>query len=191
MILFIHGFASCGLGFKSKTLIEHFGVTQMLTPDLPASPRAAIEYLQALQASRQIDLLIGSSLGGYYATYLNRAKPTPSVLINPATHPANLLSGHLGRHQRWCDGAEFDFNATHLAELAALRRDRLTDQERYLVLLQTGDEVLDYRQAVAFYTGHEVRLIEGGSHRFEHLERHLPEIEQFRLQADPYHAEPT
>jgi predicted esterase YcpF (UPF0227 family) len=147
--------------------------------------------LQALQAGHPIDLLIGSSLGGYYATYLNHAKPIPTVLINPSVHPTELLAGHLGRHQRWCDGAAFEFNADHLAELAALRRDRLTVRERYLVLLQTGDEVLDYRQAAMFYADYEVRLIEGGSHRFERLERHLPEIERFRCRIDPNHAERT
>ncbi len=188
MILFIHGFASCGVGLKSRILIAHFGADQVLTPDLPPSPRAAIAQLRRLLDKHPVDLLIGSSLGGYYATCLNRTEPIATVLINPAVRAAELLADHLGPHRRWCDGTGFEFTAAHLAELARLQRDRLSERERYLVLLQTGDEILDYRRAARFYAGRKVRLIAGGSHRFERLDRHLSEIEQFRNQTFPAHA---
>ena len=187
MILFIHGFAGCGLGSKSQTLIDHFGADDVLTPNLPVSPRAAVARLRTILTARPVDLLVGSSLGGYYATFLNQARPVPSVLINPAVRAAELLAVHLGPQRRWCDGAEFELTADHLDELTELQRDRPGRRERYLVLLQTGDEVLDYRRAADYYAGHEIRMIPGGSHRFDHLERHLPEIERFRRETGPAH----
>jgi predicted esterase YcpF (UPF0227 family) len=180
MILFIHGFASCGLGQKSRLLIEHFGKDQVLTPDLAFAPAAAIAQLEQQLASHPVDLLVGSSLGGYYATWLNRQHNLPTVLINPAVRPWELLAGHLGRHSRWCDGRAFDFTEGHLAQLRALQRDHLRPEERYLVLLQTGDEVLDYRRAADYYRAGELIIETGGNHRFENLADHLPAIDAFR-----------
>lgn len=180
MILFIHGFASCGLGDKSRTLISHFGRRQVLTPDLAFAPAEAAGQLVQLLDNHPIDLLVGSSLGGYYATWLNRERNLPAVLINPAVRPWELLTAHLGRHSRWCDGAAFDFTAQHVEQLRALYRPALRDGERYLVLLQTGDEVLDYRNAAHYYRDAQVVIEAGGNHRFENLADYLPAIETFR-----------
>jgi predicted esterase YcpF (UPF0227 family) len=180
MILFIHGFASCGLGEKSRTLIEHFGRQQVLTPDLAFAPAEAAAQLEGLLAAHPIDLLVGSSLGGYYATWLNRDRNLPAVLINPAVRPWELLAAHLGRHSRWCDGAGFEFTAQHVEQLRALHRPTLRGEERYLVLLQMGDEVLDYRHAAHYYRDTEVVIQAGGNHRFENLVDYLPAITTFR-----------
>ncbi len=179
VILFIHGFASCGLGAKSRQLIRHFGERRVLAPDLPFVPSQAIKALQSLIAKRPIELLVGSSLGGYYATWLNRERPLPTVLINPAVRPWELLQDHLGTQRRWCDGAQFEFTHTHAEQLRHLSRPRLTADERYLVLLQTGDEVLDYRQAARFYADQQVVVQDGGNHRFENLAHYLPAIDDF------------
>lgn len=182
MILFIHGFASCGLGQKSRCLIEHFGRDQVLAPDLPFRPDEAIALLQQLIEKHPVDLLVGSSLGGYYATWLNRADPIPSVLINPSVRPFDLLEGRLGPHQRWCDGMPFDFTLEDAEQLIAMHRPELCAQERYLVLLQTADEVLDYRQAAGYYRDHQLVTEQGGNHRFENLADYLPQITAFRRQ---------
>lgn len=183
MILFIHGFASCGLGDKSRALIRHFGRDAVLTPDLAHDPGAAAAQLEALVAAHDIDLLVGSSLGGHYATWLNRRHCLPAVLMNPAVAPQLLLAAYLGEHRRWCDGAPFRLTRRHLETFAGQVRPRLRPDERYLVLLQAGDELLDYRVAAGYYRGHRVVVQPGGSHRFENLPAYLPQIEAFRRES--------
>lgn len=176
MILFIHGFGSCGWGQKSLALRRHFGVDRLLAPDLPFHPQAAVARLRGILGHYPVRGLVGSSLGGFYATALNATAPLPSVLVNPVVRPHELLAGYLGPQRRWCDEAPFDVGPDDLEALARLGRDRLFAAERYLVLLQQGDEVLDWRDAATFYSGKEVLQIPGGSHRFEDFEQYLPRI---------------
>jgi len=186
MILFIHGFGSCGWGEKSLHLRRHFGLEQVLAPDLPFDPEPAVAHLRAMIARYPIRALVGSSLGGFYATALNAADPLPTVLINPVVSPHKLLSLHLGPQQRWCDGARFEVRNDHLAALTRLQREQLAANERYLVLLQQGDETLDYRQAARYYREKEVLQIAGGSHRFDDFEQQLPRISEWLSQhSDP------
>lgn len=176
MILFIHGFGSCGWGQKSLALRRHFGVDRVLAPDLPFHPEAAVARLRGILDRRPVRGLVGSSLGGFYATALNAAAPRPSVLVNPVVRPHELLAGYLGLQRRWCDGAPFRVGPEQLEVLARLARDRLAAEEHYLVLLQQGDEVLDWRDAAAFYADKDIVQISGGSHRFERFEAYLPRI---------------
>jgi predicted esterase YcpF (UPF0227 family) len=176
MILFIHGFGSCGWGGKSLALRRHFGVDEVIAPDLPVDPADAIAHLEGLVERYPVRALVGSSLGGFYATWLNRHATLPSVLINPAVRPYERLAAHVGRHRRWCDDLPFEIHGDFLDTLLALQRDDLGAAERYLVLLQTGDEVLDYRAAEAYYQGKTLRVIPGGSHRFDDFESELPGI---------------
>jgi len=176
MILFIHGFGSCGWGEKSLLLRRHFGIDRVIAPDLPFRPEAAIAKLRELVERYAVDVLVGSSLGGFYATALNAVRPLPSVLINPVVRPHELLAGHLGPQRRWCDGAPFHVGPESLAALRRLYRPGLEGDERYLVLLQQGDEVLDYRQAAAYYRDKDVIESPGGSHRFDRLGDYLPQI---------------
>jgi predicted esterase YcpF (UPF0227 family) len=176
VILFIHGFGSCGWGAKSLALRRHFGVAELLAPDLPFHPQRAIDHLQGMLERYPIGALVGSSLGGFYATALNAIAPRPTVLINPVIEPHRLLADYLGPQRRWCDDAPFDVGSDSLASLTRLQRRQLAPGERYLVLLQKGDEVLDYRQAAEFYAGKDVVVLPGGSHRFEQLARQMPRI---------------
>ena len=177
MILFIHGFGSCGLGDKSRVLIEHYGRQQVLAPDLFHGPAKTIAELESLLQQYQVELLVGSSLGGYYATWLNGQHGSPSVLINPALSPWKLPGVQPGHHTRWCNGEPFELKQVHLDQLQDYHRPVLSSEERYLVLLQTGDEVLDYRQAAEYYRDKEVVEIAGGSHRFDQFELQLPRID--------------
>jgi len=182
VILFIHGFASCGLGEKSRALGEYFGIKQVLTPNLSHEPETALQQLEQLIEQHPVDLLVGSSLGGYYATWLNRGprQPIPTVLINPAIAPFQQLEDYIGMHQRWCDGEPFSLNRQHIDTFKSLYREQLRENERYLVLLQSNDEVLDYRLAAAYYARKDVIIEQGGSHRFDHFENQLPRITTWR-----------
>lgn len=179
MILYVHGFASCGRGNKSQALARHFGSGRVVAPDLPPRPRDAVAVLEAIKAQESPELIVGSSLGAFYALWLNRALPVPAVLINPALEPWNALASCVGTNHRWCDGSAFRFEAGYLDELRDLRRAAFLPEERYLVLLQTGDEVLDWRLAADRLRRFEVVVEDGGNHRFENLADHLPRIAAF------------
>ncbi len=174
MILFIHGFGSCGWGAKSLLLRRHFGIARLLAPDLPFAPRAAIAHLSTLITRYPVHALIGSSLGGFYATCVNAEQRLPAILINPVVAPHRLLADHTGPQHRWCDDAPFAVGDDYLETLRALHRERLADDEDYLVLLQRGDEVLDYRDAATYYRSKDIIEEAGGSHRFDGLTAHLP-----------------
>ena len=176
MILFIHGFGSCGWGGKSLALRRHFGVRNVIAPDLPFDPQQAAEKIASILRRYPVSAMVGSSLGGFFATWLNRQNPLPTVLINPALRPHDKLGPHLGHHRRWCDAMPFSVTEDFLASLKAMHRNRLAPQERYLVLLQQADEVLDYREAADYYREKHLRLLPGGSHRFDDFNAHLPDI---------------
>jgi len=175
MILWIHGFRSCGLSDKSRALREHFGAERVLTPDLPHRPAEAIALLEDLLRRHPVRALVGASLGGYYATWLKRRHDIPAVLVNPAVAPYLLLEDWLGWH-RDCHDRPFEVTRNTLAQLRALHRERLGDHERYLVLLAKGDEVLDWRIAADYYAGQELIVHPGGDHRFTCFPDYLPRI---------------
>jgi predicted esterase YcpF (UPF0227 family) len=177
-VMFIHGFASCGVGNKSTVLRQWFGTDQVLSPDLPADPDAAIAAADALLQTEDIDLLVGSSLGGYYATWLGSQHGCPAVLINPSIRPYQTLASYIGRQRWWCRDEEFDWTREHLE---ALHRYRVGQAGApCLVLLQSDDEVLDYRHARDYYHEQRVIIEMGGNHRFENLEDYQSLIERFR-----------
>ncbi|MBT8440298.1 MAG: hypothetical protein KJO91_11265 [Gammaproteobacteria bacterium] len=182
-ILFIHGFGSCGKGNKVQALKRHFGERRLITPDLPVSPSQSIQQLQQLIERYQPDATISSSLGSYYATWLNKQYQFPAVLINPAVNAANLLLSYTGTHTHWCTAETFELTRLHIEELRQLYRPSISHDENYLVLLQDKDEVLDYRQAVEYYQGQQVIIEAGGNHRFENLNNYLTTIEAFFVQA--------
>jgi len=181
MILFIHGFASCGLGNKSKLLIEYFGQDQVLTPDLSHTPEIAIEQLNTLCSTNKIDLLVGSSLGGFYATWLSNQHGIASVLINPAVKPYRLLDKHIGIQKNGCNEQTFNFTLKDAEQLSSYEVSQISYPEKTLVLLETADEVLNYQDAENTYKDCHLKIEEGGSHRFESLQQYLSLIADFRL----------
>jgi predicted esterase YcpF (UPF0227 family) len=182
-ILFIHGFGSCGKGNKAQALKRHFGEQRLITPDLPVSPSQSIELLKQLIDRHHPVATISSSLGSYYATWLNKQQQLPAVLINPAVNAANLLLPYKGTHTHWCTGETFELTQQHIEELRQLHRPSISQDENYLVLLQDKDEVLDYRQAVEYYQGKQVIIEAGGNHRFDNINDYLTTIEAFFTQA--------
>jgi len=177
-ILYIHGFGSCGIGNKSTQLRAYFGEASVIAPDLPASPLLAISLLEVIIREQNVDLIIGSSLGGYYATYLAEKYRLKAVLLNPSTVPYRTLQPYVGTHKRFCDQAPFEFKEKYLDDLYTLQIR--PEKGAYLVLLQSKDEVLDYTKAESFYSKHRVVVEYGGNHRFENLHDYLLMIKYFR-----------
>ncbi|MHC3995476.1 YqiA/YcfP family alpha/beta fold hydrolase [Thiomicrolovo sp. ZZH C-3] len=179
MILYLHGFASCGDSTKTRLLKAYFGEAEVMAPDLPVAPAEALAFLRRLITQHDITLLIGSSLGGFYATALSSEFDLAAVLINPSVHPYRTLAPYVGTNTFWCSGEPFEWTNEYLLQLARIAEMMQLSDTRLLVLLQTGDELLDYRVAEAVYAGYEVVVEAGGNHRFENLGEYLERIEAF------------
>ena len=177
-ILYLHGFASCGEGNKSLELKRYFGEKNVISPDLPPSPFDALSHIEILLKSEKIDLLIGSSLGGFYATYLAEKHKMKAILLNPSTQPWQTLASYVGWQKRFCDDADFEFKSAYLKQLKTL--EVLPKIGTYLVLLQSEDEVLDYTKAQSLYNKHKIIVEYGGNHRFENIDAYLSMIEKFK-----------
>ncbi|MDP3421991.1 MAG: YqiA/YcfP family alpha/beta fold hydrolase [Thiobacillus sp.] len=185
MIVYLHGFNSSPASGKARQLGEHMAKLgrqqDYFCPALPNSPREAIAQIETELERRHPEsvTLIGSSLGGFYATYLAEQHGWKAVLVNPAVHAHRLLHSALGPQTNWHTGEKWVLTQKHLDELAALDVDAITLSARYLLLVQTGDEVLDYRDAVAYYAGATQIIEDGGDHGFAGFERHYPTILDF------------
>lgn len=185
MIVYVHGFNSSSRSTKAqqlKTWLEARGVgDEFVCPDLPHRPLEAIALLEQLVATRPPDgvKLVGSSLGGFYATWLTEKLGVKSVLVNPAVHANRLLQDALGPQKNYSSGEEYDFTAEHLAELDRLDLPHPARIDRYLLLVERGDDVLDYRAAVDYYRGCRQIVHEGGDHSYTRFLDDLPTILDF------------
>ena len=122
--------------------------------------------------------LVGSSLGGFYATYLAERHGLKAVLINPAIDPHVGLRAYLGPQKNLHTGEPYELTEAHLREWEELYVPRITPR-RYLLLVETGDEVLDYRRAVERYAGAAQVVIQGGDHSLQSFPQHLARILEF------------
>ncbi|RCS56722.1 YqiA/YcfP family alpha/beta fold hydrolase [Parvibium lacunae] len=171
MLLYLHGFRSSPRSLKAQQTLAAMQARgygeQILIPNLPASPRAAIASVEALirPTLRETELaFIGSSLGGFYATWLAEKYGGRAVLLNPAISPWLDLQAHLGRQTIYFSDEEMTFLPQYLDELQALDTPTPTWPERYWLLACTGDEVLDWREMVAKYAEAPQTIIQGGEH---------------------------
>ena len=188
VLIYLHGFRSSSQGIKAKALRAALGVLPpherpaLWVPDLPHRPAAAIACVaQHVEASDDAarTTFIGSSLGGYYATHLAERFGARAVLINPAIRPYDDLKPYRGTQVNMYSGESFEVGDTHFDELRQLAIARITRAGRYLLLAETGDELLDYRQAVAFYGGAWQHVQGGGDHGYQGFIAQIPVILRF------------
>jgi predicted esterase YcpF (UPF0227 family) len=167
VLIYIHGFNSSPASLKAalmKQRMEALGRGgDLVAPALPPSPARAAALLDELAGRHPGAALVGSSLGGYYATWLAEKHGRRAALLNPAVRPYELLEQHLGPQQNLYTGERYDFTRREVDELRELEIDRVTPS-RYLLVVATGDEVLDYRRALERYRGCRSIVIEGGDH---------------------------
>ena len=185
-LLYLHGFRSSPQSVKARLMAErmqreHPALT-WYCPQLPPSPQAAVTMVLKGIADWPLDSMavIGSSLGGFYATWIAEQTGCRAVLLNPAVNPARDLANHIGEQISWHDPQErFFFRAEYVQELRDLTLSRLTILERYLAVIAKGDELLDWREMHARYLGAKLHLIEGSDHGLSDFEQHLPVILAF------------
>jgi predicted esterase YcpF (UPF0227 family) len=184
MIVYLHGFNSTPDSRKAQTLRdymrarglgERFACPQL--PHRPAEAVAAIEAELARQDPRSVTL-VGSSLGGFYATWFAERRNLRAVLIQPAVAPYAGLEVMLGPQQNLYTGERYELTRAHLEGWRALAVERV-DPERYLLLLETGDEVLDWREAARKYEGARTVIRDGGDHTLQSFPEHMPRILRF------------
>lgn len=189
MLIYIHGFNSSPNSFKANMLKAYMQKSHisdvLVVPALSFDPQEAMNQLlqqvEIYQACRDDHPLcfIGSSLGGYYATWLAEQFESRVVLINPAINTFDLFKKYLGHNHNPYTDEKYCLTMEHIQQLQAYNVEQITHVDRYLLMLQTGDEVLNYKHALDKYTGAPSIVEEGGSHGFTDFERHLETILAF------------
>jgi len=185
-LLYLHGFRSSPRSTKAQlvqqSIAQRHPQVTLWCPQLDPSPRVAMERVMREIAGwpREWMAVMGSSLGGYYATWIAEQTGCRAALLNPAVHAARDLASQVGTHPSWHEPQEFfEFKAAYLDELRALAVPAITRPERYYALIAKGDEVLDWREMSAHYAGAHGRLLEGSDHAVTEFPQYLDEVLAF------------
>jgi uncharacterized protein len=185
-LLYLHGFRSSPKSFKARRLHawlrEHRPHVHWWCPQLPPSPREAIALVREGTAHwpARGSAVLGSSLGGFYATVVAEATGWPAVLLNPAVDPARDLGAYVGELSA-CHAPDehFFFGAAFIEELRAMSPPVITRPERYFAVIAKGDELLDWREMSARYPGALQRILDGSDHALSDFDDHLPHLLKF------------
>jgi len=186
-LLYLHGFKSSPQSHKARVLRDYMrarGLAEALCiPQIPPQPALAFaglcELFESLGANSRQVAVAGSSLGGFYATALAQRYDCRAVLINPAVRPDILLQQYLGLNTNYHSPETWVLDESHIRQLRELDVGTIRHPSHYLLLLQTGDETLDYRDALEKYRDCDVIVEQGGSHAFDGFERHLDRLLAF------------
>ncbi|MDE2427719.1 MAG: alpha/beta fold hydrolase [Burkholderiales bacterium] len=185
MILYLHGFRSSPLSYKARLMTQHMQTlgrsAEFFCPDLSPSPKQAIAQAESLLSGHDMRhvSIIGSSLGGYYATWLAEKYGCKAVLLNPAVKPPRELESYVGVTTYYHSDQVFEFKAEYVDELRALATPCITKPQRYFLIAATGDEVLDWREMVTHYAGAKQTVIEGSDHGIAEFADYLAPVLAF------------
>ena len=188
LLVYLHGFRSSPRSSKAvmtgeavKTLSNSLNPIEWYCPQLLASPKDSMDmvttHIEGSKADRMV--VIGSSLGGFYANYLAEKYGCQAVALNPAVWAARELAPHVGMMTSYDSDEPFDFRAEYIDELKALQVDAITDPQRYFLIAAKGDELLDWKEMVEFYPGAKHLILEGSDHGIADYADHLPQVLDF------------
>jgi len=181
-VIYVHGFNSSPESFKAKQFGQYLKQTfndrvEYLVPCLNHEPLAALITLESLINEKT--LLIGSSLGGFFATYLSQKFGIKAVLVNPAVMPFNLMQTYLGKQYNPYQDYHYELEIRHVTQLKKIYLSKLKQPKLVYLLQQTADEVLNYQDAVKYYSNGRQKVEFGGDHSFIKFERHFESIANF------------
>ncbi|MDB5762743.1 MAG: alpha/beta fold hydrolase [Herminiimonas sp.] len=185
IILYLHGFRSSPQSFKARLIAERLQAlgrsADYICPQLPVSPYEAVTLASQLAGrfSPNDVTLIGSSLGGYYATWLAEQSGCRAALLNPAVKPPRDLEKYVGVTTSYHSDQPFEFKQEYIDELRAFAVNRITRPDRYFLIAATGDEVLDWHEMVAHYPGARQRVLDGSDHGLSDFSDHVDEVLSF------------
>ena len=181
MIAYLHGFNSSPQSHKAQLLGRYMAEQglqgEFVCPALPPLASEAMQEIESLMKDRSV-CFVGSSLGGFYATCLAEKHGVRAVLVNPAIDPHVGLRAYLGPQSNLHTGEPYELTEAHLREWEKLYPPHITPG-RYLLIVETGDEVLDYRRALERYAGAERIVVHGGDHSLQSFPQHLPRLLEF------------
>lgn len=192
-IIYLHGFLSSPKSEKALLVSNYISTNhpkvKLHMPTLSGDSATAIETISNIVtqfiANKETPIntlrFIGSSMGGFLATYFVQSFGGKAALINPAVEPFNLVADYFGSHENPYTGEVFQINCSSVEHLRHINLKVTANDPNYYVLLQTGDETLDYRLAESKYGKQRCLIEEGGNHSFMHLENHLEEVMKFLL----------
>jgi len=188
LVVYLHGFRSSPR--SSKAVITGEAIQKMSSaehtyiwycPQLLVSPKASMEMIESYIKSSRYDQLVvmGSSLGGYYANYLAEQYGCKAVVLNPAVRAPRELAPHVGMLTAYDTDEPYDFRPEHIDELISLQVNAITKPSRYFLLAAKGDELLDWREMVDFYKGAHQLVLKGSDHGITEYPEHLPRVLKF------------
>ena len=185
-MVYLHGFRSSPQSTKARMFAQRVAdrhpSVAWWCPQLPPSPREAMAMVMAGIAAwpRERMAVVGSSLGGFYATHVAETTHCMAVVLNPAVHAARDLAKYVGEQSSWHDpGERFVFEPGYVDELRALECGALADPSRYFAVIAKGDEVLDWREMTARYAGARIQLLEGSDHALSDFGQHIDAVFDF------------
>jgi predicted esterase YcpF (UPF0227 family) len=183
-LLYLHGFNSSPRAAKAALIAHYISANNLPiafhTPWMPSQPRHAANTLDQLVGALGEPLaLVGSSLGGFYAAWLAQRYGLRAVLINPSAYPFRRMQQYLGSNENPYSGEKYELEQADFDALALMDVPQFQDPSRCLLLSQSGDEVLDYREALDKWPQCPRQVEQGGSHQFEHFERWVPAVLDF------------
>ena len=185
-VLYLHGFRSSPKSAKAQYMSAwmkaYWPEVHWWCPQLPPSPKEAMSLVSQQFARWPVERMavVGSSLGGFYATVVAEQTGCKAALLNPAINPARDLAGHIGDLTSFHDPSDhFYFRPEYVTQLRVMTPRAITKPERYFAVIAKGDEVLDWREMTARYPGAALRLLEGGDHALSDFDQHLPALLAF------------
>lgn len=183
-ILYFHGFKSSsdsGKAQEFKNFIEnHLSQTNIVIPDLDDDFKEANEQIKNLINENEPNIFfMGSSLGGYYALYFAELYKTKSVLINPATPPLKDFEIHLGKNENYATGNKFTISKDDISYIRSLHHKKILHPSNHLILLESGDEIIDYTETVSYFKGSPIDIFYGGNHSYTSIKEKFIKIKHF------------
>ena len=184
-ILYLHGFASSASSTKAcqlnKYIVNSTSETNILIPNLENNITDAVEQIDNIIKKSSPSVLMGSSLGGFYATYFSEKYNLQCVGINPAVIPPAEMSFYLGENENYSTGEKFIVDQLQLDLLNKMGKEieKIKMPNNFMILLQSGDELLDYKAAISFYKGANLDITFGGNHSFEKFDTYFNKIKLF------------
>jgi uncharacterized protein len=188
LVVYLHGFRSSPKSSKAVKTAEAIRALSSPTnpmhwycPQLLASPKQSMEmvvkHIESTPADRLV--VVGSSLGGFYANYLAERYKCKAVALNPAVRAPRELAPHVGMMTAYDSDEPFDFRPEYIHELQDLQVEKLTLPERYFLMAAKGDELLDWREMVDFYSGAQQLVLDGSDHGISEYSEHLSAVTSF------------
>ena len=183
-ILYFHGFASSSDSDKAKIIKKHISKVskklKIFTPDLSNEFKEANSQIQKLIDKNEKDFVfMGSSLGGYYANFYGNIYNSKVILINPAIPPLKGFEEYLGENENYSTGEKFIVTKEDIKFLRTLVAKKFSNQNNTLILLESGDDVLNYIETANYFRGSNIDITFGGSHSYESISNKLEKIVKF------------